>query len=491
MILDKITNIKKIRGKVIKNTLQMLLRRGGLKFKLISFVFISIFIAISIQTTIIVPIMKSNIEKKAFEISTTTLERVSDFSSFPLLERTYENRLSLNDVIKKVKDSRIDGLVGISIYQREKSEDGVSFEYLAGFGDDVKGIKLDSEVLKSIEDSQSEKVLRDSYTLKKAKQREVKTYRFTKPITYIYQNKRVLLGVAVLYYDKQAVNDIIEEMLEYILTIMILILLLASLFIYFIGVRFTRPILEITKSATSVAEGDLNIKLDIKTNDEIENLADHFNAMAKSLKEKEKMQKFVSGSTMDMIQSHQAKDINLGGEYRKLTFLFSDIRGFTAMSEEKSPSEVISIVNFYLDLQSQIIKENGGDIDKFIGDEIMASFRGEDATNKALKCALAIQESISKENLKRSKEDETVCEVGIGINEGEVIVGNIGFSEHMDFTAVGQAVNVASKLCSVAKAGTIVIDKHTYDTANCSYDVKIQTPILIKGMRNPIDTYVI
>jgi len=192
---------------------------------------------------------------------------------------------------------------------------------------------------------------------------------------------------------------------------MILILLLASLFIYFIGVRFTRPILEITKSATSVAEGDLNIKLDIKTNDEIENLADHFNAMAKSLKEKEKMQKFVSGSTMDMIQSRQAKDINLGGEYRKLTFLFSDIRGFTAMSEEKSPSEVISIVNFYLDLQSQIIKENGGDIDKFIGDEIMASFRGEDATNKALKCALAIQESISKENLKRSK-DFVISKIG-------------------------------------------------------------------------------
>jgi len=469
----------------------MLLRRGGLKLKLISFVFLSIFVAISMQTMFIVPIMKSNIEKKAFEISTTTIERISDFSSFALLERTYENRLSLNEAIKKVKNSGIDGLVGVSIYQRQKSEDSVSFDYLSGFGADVKDIELDTKTVNSLENSANEKILHDSYSLKKTNKRTLEMYRFAKPITYMYQNKSVLLGVAILYYDKQAINDIIEEMIDYILTIMIVILLLATLFIYFIGVRFTRPILEITKSATSIANGDLNINLKIKTNDEIENLADHFNTMAKSLKEKEKMQKFVSASTMDMIQSRPTKDINLGGEYRTLTFLFSDIRDFTAMSEEKNPSEVISIVNFYLALQAKIIKKNNGDIDKFIGDEIMASFIGEDATDRAIKCSLEIQESIVKENVKRLKDSETVCEVGIGINAGEVIVGNIGFSEHMDFTAVGLAVNVASKLCSVAAAGNIIIDKHTYDTANCNYNVKAQTPILIKGISNPIDTYVI
>ena len=93
---------------------------GGLKLKLISFVFLAILAAITVQNIFTVPMMKSYIEKKAYEVSTTTIERISDFSSFALLERTYENRLSLDDAIKKVQNSKIDGLIGVSIYQRQK-----------------------------------------------------------------------------------------------------------------------------------------------------------------------------------------------------------------------------------------------------------------------------------------------------------------------------------------------------------------------------------
>ena len=143
------------------------------------------------------------------------------------------------------------------------------------------------------------------------------------------------MGVAILYYDKRAISDIIENMLNYISTITIIVLLLATIFIYFISVKFTRPILEITHAATSIANGNLNIKLNINTNDEIEHLAYHFNAMVCGLKEKKKMQKFVSDSTMDMIKSGSKRHSMLGGEYRTLTLFFCDIRGFTAMSEEK------------------------------------------------------------------------------------------------------------------------------------------------------------
>ncbi|MCD6190141.1 MAG: HAMP domain-containing protein [Sulfurimonas sp.] len=440
------------------------------------------------QNIFTVPMMKSYIEKKAYEVSITTIERISDFSSFALLERTYENRLSLDDAIKKVKNSDIDGLIGVSIYQRQKTDDNIKFNYLSGFGDDVKNIPVDKELQNSLNSSGNEDVSYDDYIVK-SKYKTIDTYRFVRPIIYKYQNNTILLGVAILYYDKNAINKIIDTMLDYMFTVTIIVLLIAILFVYFIGVRFTRPILEITHAATSIAQGNLNIKLNINTNDEIEHLAYHFNAMVKGLQEKKKMQKFVSGSTMDMIKSGSMRHNMLGGEYRTLTILFSDIRGFTAMSENRKPSEVISIVNFYLNLQAQIIRDNDGDIDKYIGDEIMASFTGDDATNNAVKSGLEIQAMIKKENIKRAKRGETICEVGIGINRGEVIVGNIGSHEHMDFTAVGSVVNVASRLCSSAKPGTVIVDKSTYDRASCKHRTTLQSPFTIKGISYPIDTY--
>jgi class 3 adenylate cyclase len=434
--------------------------------------------------------MKSYIEKKAFEVSTTTIERISDFSSFALLERTYENRLSLDDAIKKVQNSDIDGLIGVAIYQRQKSGNSIKFNYLSGFGDDVKNIPVDKKLQVSLDNSRNEDVSYDDYIVK-SKNKDIDTYRFIRPIIYHYQDNTILLGVSILYYDKKAINDIIDTMLDFMSTVTMVVLLIATLFVYFIGVRFTRPILEITHAASSIAKGNLNIKLNINTNDEIEHLAYHFSAMVKGLQEKKKMQKFVSGSTMDMIKSGSMRHSMLGGEYRTLTILFCDIRGFTAMSEKKKPSEVISIVNFYLNLQAQIVRDNHGDIDKFIGDEIMASFSGDEATNNAIKSAVEIQDMIKRENIKRAKKGETVCEVGIGINRGEVIVGNIGSHEHMDFTAVGSAVNVASRLCSSAKAGKVIVDKSTYDRANCKYHTILQTPFSIKGISYPIDTYAV
>ena len=96
---------------------------------------------------------------------------------------------------------------------------------------------------------------------------------------------------------------------------------------------------------------------------------------------------------------------------------------------------------------------------------------------------------IKKENIKRAKRGETICEVGIGINRGEVIVGNIGSHEHMDFTAVGSVVNVASRLCSSAKPGAVIVDKSTYDRASCKHRTTLQAPFTIKGISYPIDTY--
>jgi len=442
-------------------------------------------IAISVQTIFTIPLIKTYIEKKAFVISTTTLERISEFSSFALLERTYENRLSLNDLIKKIKLSKIDGVVGVSIYQRQKKDNKFDFNYLAGFG--VKNT-LDNKLIKSLNNSMTNNITYTDYTLIH-NNKTINTYRFIKPIMYTYQNQNILLGITILYYDKSTINSVVDEMIDLVVRITIAVLLLAILFVYFIGVKFTRPILQITKAAKDVSNGNLDINLNIKTNDEIEHLGEQFNKLVFSLQEHEKMQKFVSTSTMNMIQEDSTCQPLLGGEHRTLTYLFCDIRGFTAMSEKKEPSEVISIVNFYLNLQSNIIKENGGDIDKFIGDEIMASFCGENATQRALHSAIDIQKAIAEANIQRNEKNLTTCEVGIGINHGEVIVGNIGSHERMDFTSIGLTVNLAARLCSFAKAGEIIIEKDTYEISGADCIVKVKTPIVAKGITKPLATY--
>jgi class 3 adenylate cyclase len=462
-----------------------------LKLKLIGFIVFAILTTVAAQHIFTIPLIKAYFIKKAFEVSTTTIERIADFSSFALLERTYENRLSLHDATQTIWESRIEGLVGGAIYQREKKEARqIRFEYLDGFGLDREKTPMDEPLMHTLEEATDAAVIRESHTLKRHAQ-VLDTYRFVKPIFYAYQGQNVLLGAVVLYYDKHAINTIVEQLLKRIFMITLMTLFGAIVVIYLIGSSFVRPIMKITKAATEVARGNLEVDLQVRTNDEIEQLADQFNVMVGGLRERQKMQKFVSNSTIDMIQDGLACTPVLGGEYRKLTLLFSDIRGFTALSESVEPSEVVRIINFYLDLQSKIIKENGGDIDKFIGDEVMASFSGPDAAQKALRCAVEIQRSIRRANQRKASANDTVCEVGIGINEGDVVVGNIGSHERMDFTSIGMAVNVASRLCSCAKAGEIIVEKSTFDASGSSYMTKTIEPISAKGISYKVAVYTI
>ena len=421
-------------------------------------------------------------------MSVSTIERISDFSSFPLLERTNENHLNLEDAIRRVKKSNIEGLVGVQIYQRQRVNQKIGFEYLSGFGVNTQTNNVDKDLFKTLENKINDQVYFDNYTIKK-QNKVIHTYRFVKPIIYTYQGKEVLLGVTLLYYDKEVISSIIETLFNFILTIAIIIALFAILFVYFLGMRLTRPILKITEAATSISKGDLNIHLDIKTNDEIEDLANHFNTMVDDLQERKDMQKFVSRPTMDMIQNNVSKDIVLGGEYRTLVVFFSDIRNFTVLTEENEPSEVINIVNFYLNLQCEIIKENKGYIDKFIGDAIMVSFDGENAIQRAIESALKIQSKIIQENILRVQENKIICEVGIGINMGEMIVGNIGSFEHMDFTAIGLHVNIASRLCSKAQGGEVIVSKKSCINQKMNFHISKEEAYSVKGISYPIETY--
>jgi adenylate cyclase len=145
--------------------------------------------------------------------------------------------------------------------------------------------------------------------------------------------------------------------------------------------------------------------------------------------------------------------LNLGGEKKVMTVLFSDIRGFTNISEKLTPEELISLINDYLNSMSEVILDNNGTIDKFIGDAIMALWNAplEDPKHQihAIKTALKMEETLVVFNKKRGKDEE--LHIGIGINTGDMVVGNVGSHRRFDYTVLGDNVNLASRLESLTK----------------------------------------
>ena len=293
------------------------------------------------------------------------------------------------------------------------------------------------------------------------------------------------------YFTEESVLGAVNQAKLYIFISGFLMLVIGVAISTVTSKRMVKPILDLTHGVNRVSGGDLDVDLEVVTHDEIGVLTDEFNNMIDHLREKLQMQKFVSQSTVDMVrQRARSGDIDLGGSKEDFAFLFSDIRGFTAMSEKLKPEEVVSILNEYLDLQAQIIKKHGGDIDKFVGDEVMAVFSGKKKADNAISAAVDIIDSIEELNKRRINEGKRTVEVGIGLNSGEVVHGRMGSRDRMDNTSIGDAVNLSARLCTQADAGTIIASKTIMAGASKKKFVgKKLDSIRVKGKEKPIPIF--
>jgi class 3 adenylate cyclase len=213
-----------------------------------------------------------------------------------------------------------------------------------------------------------------------------------------------------------------------------------------------RPVARIAEVCASVTAGRFDQRVHLAVNDEIGDLGRTVNTMVEGLFERFELSKFVSASTVQSIRD------GAQGKRVGITMLFSDVRGFTSYSEKQEPETIVRSLNKILSAQTDIIHANGGDVDKYVGDEIVSIFTGEDQQLRACRSALAIQAELVKNR-------ETLYDglaVGVGINTGEVVLGMIGSEKRADFTVIGDAVNYTARLCSAAKPGTIIISDSTY-----------------------------
>ncbi|MCD6151178.1 MAG: PAS domain-containing protein, partial [Deltaproteobacteria bacterium] len=187
--------------------------------------------------------------------------------------------------------------------------------------------------------------------------------------------------------------------------------------------------------------------------------------------------------------------ISLAGSRELVTVLFADLRGFSFQSRKMSPEEMVELLNAYFGIMVEVVSRYEGTLDKFIGDCVMALFGApvaiEDDAVKAVQCAVDMQDEVSRYSRRQKQQGNPYLYLGIGINRGEVLVGNIGSPRRMDYTAIGETVNLAARFQEYARGGEIIISDSVYQCVKEKFQLKALAPGVIKGANSRIPLYVV
>jgi len=209
-------------------------------------------------------------------------------------------------------------------------------------------------------------------------------------------------------------------------------------------------------------------------------------------KSRAQFERLLSPSVVEQVMSGKVK-LEKGGELRDVTILFADIRGYTSLSRRSSATDVVALLNRYFETIVDVVFRYEGTVDKYIGDEIMVLFGApvamEDAPDKAVACALEMQGAIETFNYQREQNGEEPIQIGIGINAGEVVVGSIGSSQTMQYTCIGDAVNVASRLTGMAGPGDVIVSEDTMNQVKKKMHAEPLPPAKVKGIDGTLQAY--
>jgi adenylate cyclase len=205
-------------------------------------------------------------------------------------------------------------------------------------------------------------------------------------------------------------------------------------------------------------------------------------------------QYYLTGSVINEMLKDPSK-LKLGGDKKDLTVLFSDIRGFTTVSEKMSPEELVHLLNEYLTAMTNMVFKYDGLLDKYMGDAVMAVFGAPldqpDHAFRACRTALGMMEELKKLQKKWAEEGKPVLDIGIGINSGDMVVGNMGSDMRFDYTVMGDMVNLGSRLEGVNKEyGTnVIISEYTYNDVKDELFCRELDSVIVKGKKLPVKIY--
>ncbi len=319
---------------------------------------------------------------------------------------------------------------------------------------------------------------------------------FIAPISFQQLN----IGHAVVTFSKATLRESILQTIQAIIVTTLLMIIVGIFIAYYLGKRLTRPINDLMDASRAIHSGNYDFRINKNRNDEIGYLMGAFNTMANGLLEKSQVEnafsRFVSPKVAKQILKN-LDQVQLGGQHVNATAVFADIVGFTSITEKLPPTEVANLLNEYFSYISIITNRYHGTIDKFMGDCAMLIFGApeEDKNHKlnAITCAVMIQRLVEVLNKERIIDGQVPIHFRIGINSGMMLAGNLGSNERMQYTVVGDAVNIASRLHTVAEKDQIVITETLVKDPDVQWHIVAHRHITTKlrGITDPVTTYMV
>ena len=311
----------------------------------------------------------------------------------------------------------------------------------------------------------------------------------------------VTVGYVLVTFDHSVMSLAKRETVETVISTILLMLLLAIAISFYLGRRLTRPIQQLVEASNAFANGEYDYHIAGERNDELGVLMQSMNFMGEGLLRKEQVEQVFSRYVSPQVANRAIADLErmeeleLGGQHVNASVLFADIVGFTSMSESMSPQEISSLLNQYFSNIARAVQFCRGHIDKYMGDCAMIVFgvpeEYEDHSFYALSCSWMILELVRQMNLQRKKNGLTPVEFRIGVNSGTMLAGNMGSTERMEYTVVGDAVNLASRLSHAGEPGQIIVTeemlgyKETLDRIVTTHRGKIK----LRGKKEPVSIF--
>jgi class 3 adenylate cyclase len=272
--------------------------------------------------------------------------------------------------------------------------------------------------------------------------------------------------------------------------------LLAVALAVIVARRLTRPVVALTGAAARVAGGDLSPSVPVRSRDEVGQLTHAFNVMVEGLRQREVIRnafgRYVSPEVAQAVLA-SPEGLRLGGRKREITVLMSDLRGYTRFAEHGDPAGVMEVLNDYLGRMADIVIAHGGTVNEFIGDAVFAVFGAPiehpDHAERAAATALAMLGAMDELNEANVARGRPRFEMGVGINTGEAVVGNIGSEQRTKYSVVGAAVNLAARVESCTVGGQVLISESTLRYLGALADVAAPIHAELKGLDAPVALY--
>jgi class 3 adenylate cyclase len=322
-------------------------------------------------------------------------------------------------------------------------------------------------------------------------------YEFTAPVTRLYNT----VGFVAVEYGREAIVGPGFRVTVKVLFIAVISVYLAIVLLYLSGRALVQPILYLRMSVNAISraldgmvKGKIRVTPDslqykdrIRTQDEVKLLSNEIRGMTGLIRG---ILPYVSASTLKHAERERPKKAERGSN-RNLAFLFTDIRGFSSLCEEQSPDQVVKMLNHSLGIQADIIRANGGDVDKFVGDEIVAMFDGPKKELHACRASVEIRSAMARQRELAELASRNVISIGIGISTGPVVFGSIGAGDRMDFTSIGDTVNLAARLEKATKSyrTRTLISEAVNDRVSDEYLCREIDLLTVKGKRQPVRVF--